>query len=218
MLSARYSGSIFFVTTVYDSMTVSREIRQSVARQGLKDYLGGPGKDYRNAKTQYAVSVLLLDNPVRVNPDTKALLVTRNNGKKTNVSGFADIMSDPAGKVATRDFDIVVHAALAELWEECGLPSRRFSIRPGGRFIEMVGGATRHILTVGAYYTGERPQPKPDGKELLACDWVPLRKVRETSDLSPGYLNNTLPCSLMAYGLSLSQARRLIGLPKRARR
>jgi hypothetical protein len=190
-------------------LAVSHEIRRSVAQQGLGFYKGGPGRDYRKAKTQFVVSVLLIDPVSRVSRNTKVLLVTRDNGKKTNVSGYADVMVDPADQVRVSQFDIVTYAALAELREECGL-SQPFTIRPGGRFVEKVGDVTKHILTVGAFYKGARPKPVPDGVEVLACNWVPLHSVRRVSSLSAGYLANTLPHSLMAFGVALPIGRGLI--------
>lgn len=197
------------VTTPFDSVAVSQEIRRSVVRQGLGFYQKGPGRDYSKAKTQYVVSVLLIDPVARVNRNTRVLLVTRRNGKKTNVSGFADVMVDPTGETPVSEFNIVTYTALTELRKECGL-LQPFAIRPGGRFVEKIGDITRHILTVGAFYSGPRPKPVPDGEEVLACEWVPLHKVRHAGNLSRGYLANTLPYSLMAFGVGVPIGRGLI--------
>jgi hypothetical protein len=162
------------------------------------------------AEQKRVVSVLLIDPLSKITRNTKVLLVTRNNGKKTNVSGYTDVVSDPTGQLKDSDFNIINYTAAAELREECGL-SQCFTIRPGGRFVETNGDVTSHIFTVGAIYTGGTPRPVPDGEEILDCEWVPLSSVRHVSNLSSGYLKNTLSHSLMAYGLRLNQSRRLIG-------
>jgi hypothetical protein len=191
----------------------------------------GNAINYNGAPVAYAVNVTLLHGRMERHsagvrlptPRTRALLVERasgdgEEGTESGFSGYIDVMSDPEKKLTDAAFDPVAHAAGAEGEQEVGLSRRKmrtidFSLGEvvksginlglGQRFAETRhnGEGEIHVAPVlGVCTTWLRPRLRIKRDEISRATWVPLNKVAQRN-LSPGYLENTLPNALGSLGL-----------------
>jgi hypothetical protein len=171
---------------------LTAEIRR--ATEHLPLYQGGPGVDYTNAKTAYAANITLQHG-------RDILLVQRGSGddvigKWSGVSGYIDTPYDPDQLLPPASFDPLRHTAYSELHEECGLMSEdigRIALRMGRRFAVSNGERTTHVIPLLGVVQGGKPEIVIDGAELTGYQWHDLAMVPSLPDLSPGYLELTLP-------------------------
>jgi 8-oxo-dGTP pyrophosphatase MutT (NUDIX family) len=209
---------------------ISSEIRASVADLPL--YQGGPGVDYTHADTAYAVNVTLLHDPNMQRseqglwvprPETEALVVQRASGDGvigswSSVSGYVDTVHDPEGVIPDEEFDPIMFTAGVELSEECNLPfsvidSIEFCL--GERFSEPRGNrGVIHVLPLLGIYPGEqKPGITINEDELMGYSWMPLNRISSLRpNLSPGYMENTLPHALGTTGLQAAEVSALLGV------
>lgn len=166
-------------------------------------------------------------------PKTKALLVQRASGEGkidswSGVSGFIDVLHDPILK--DEGFDPIRYAVNNELQTECGMDPEKIqtidlhvgalrrntslvNLALGQRFEEpRFGGiGTLHVLPVLGICHGRRPpRIRPNPQELSAYEWVPLGNIAEQPNLSPGYLDSTLPNALRSLHLREQAIRSLL--------
>ncbi len=219
---------------------LSAEIRHNVGHlPPYKGDPKGLAVDYTNAAVAYAVNVVLIHGGMRWHntgrylptADTKVLLVERASGdgkigSKSGVSGYIDVLYDP--DLLDEAFDPIAYAARTELEEEVGISpsevstidlylgarvSPEVNLALGGRFEEVRfgGTGTLHVLPLlGICHGPELPPIQLNPAELRSFDWVPLCEVVNHPDLSPGYLEQTLPHALGTTGLSALGVRRCL--------
>lgn len=155
---------------------------------------------------------------------TRALIVERASGDGpinswSGVSGFIDVLHDPDLK--DEAFDPVRYAINNELETECGIDPTTIqdidfhigsvlynlsivSLKLGKRFQEprfSGDGVVRVVPALGVCHGENPPLITPDPTELSAFDLVPLGDIARLPNLSPGYLENTLPKALGCFGL-----------------
>ena len=210
---------------------LSREIRETVGQLPLyAGDPKGVAIDYTHSQVAYAVNVTLLVGHFRRHPsgvqlptrETRAMLVRRASGDGkvgswSGVSGYVDTLSDPERLLTNDAFDPVAYTARAELHEECGIAWEVVHaidmyvgaiLRDGinlalGRRFEEARFAQHGVVNVlpllGVCH--EEPAVELDPRELSESKWVSLGEIAQTPDLSPGYVQSTLPRALGALGL-----------------
>jgi len=201
---------------------LSAEIRENAIH--LPPYKGGPAVSYKDADTAYAANVTVLHTPYEgeTTPQTEALIVKRGSSDGiratwSGVSGYVDVMHDPAGKIPEEEFDPVAFAARKELVEECSFPKTALdalTLHLGKRFEEVRQHSILHVLPLlGVYVHDEKPVVTPDGVEVTDYDWVPLERIADRAEnLAPDYLTHTLPRALGARGIAAIKIYTLLGL------
>jgi len=190
-------------------------------RMATKDaelYNGGPGVHYGTTKDAYAVNVTLmygLEGPDGVpTGETEILVVQRGSGDGTHgslsgISGYLDRpdLSDP-----------LAHAIVTELREEIAVLTdgslTGFTAHVGRRFAEpRRADGTLHVIPV-ALVANSKPDVQPDGHEVSAARWIKIGGIAALGmevSFSPGYLDNTLPGVLAAFGIEKPEAYRMMG-------
>ena len=198
---------------------LAAEIR--VATDGAELYNGGPGVHYGTVRDAYAVNITLMCglgvNAIGANtptPETEILVVERGSGDGihsswSGISGYLDRpdLDDPLG-----------HAMVAELGEEIGVQTddslTGFTAHVGRRFAEPRGiDGTIHVIPV-ALVANRKPDVQPDGIEISAARWIKLGEIAALGaevSFSPGYLANTLPGVLAAFGIEKPTAYSMMG-------
>lgn len=199
----------------------------------------GRAIDYTGSPVAYAVNVTLIHGDMTwhpsglylPSPQTKALLVRRASGdgikdSESGPSGYIDILHDDV--LEDDAFDPVAYAGRVEPHQECGIPmkvmntidlhlgavlSYGVNFALGRRFQEprFGGHGINHIVPILGVCHGPKPptiQLKQD--ELSAYDWVPLQEIPDRPNLSPGYLENTLPSALGSLGLRPQAIQKLL--------
>jgi hypothetical protein len=192
---------------------LTAEMRAATA--GFKLYNDGPGVSYVGTEIAYTAGITLLHLPEgEPSSESEILLVQKGEGDWHervwgSVTGYVDTMYDPAGQLPDNEFDPLAFTVWSELQEECGLPINvidGIDFRLGTRFNEprFNSKGMAHILPIlGICRNAERPDIQPDGKELLDHAWVPIGRVAEQENLSPGYITDTLPGALAGLGGSV---------------
>lgn len=199
----------------------------------------GQAKNYTGADVAYAVNTNLLNGNLYWHaagvwlptPRTQVMLVRRSSGdgqegSLSGVSGYIDRPYDPA--LTDEAYDPVAYAVRKELSGECNIREERvraiglsmgsvFSLSGvdlamGQRFAEprFGGQGTLHVVPVLGMCYGTKPPTRPNPEEVSEIVWVPLEQVARLPDLSPGYLENTLPNALGSLGLRPEAIRRLL--------
>lgn len=221
---------------------LSDEIRATVGHlPPWKGDPTGRAIDYTNAPIAYVASTTLIHGDMQWHPaglylptrKTKALLVQRASGDGvkgswSSVSGYIDVLHDP--ELTDEAFDPVLYAGRAEPHEECGISWKTMSaielhlgsilsygvnLTLGQRFEEprFGGHGLSHIVTMlGVCHGSKPPAIHPNPKELGAYAWVPLEEIANRPNLSPGYLENTLPSALGSLGLRPEAIQELLRL------
>jgi hypothetical protein len=157
-------------------------------------------------------------------PRTRALLVRRASGEgeigsESGVSGFVDVLHHP--NLIDAAFDPVAAAVRDELQTEGNLNPTKINaidlhlgaVLRGVTFVNLMlgqqfeeqrfsGVGTIKVLPVLGVCHGRRPPRfRPNRTELTAANWVQLNLIARRPNLSPGYLENTLPSALGSLGL-----------------
>lgn len=211
------------------------KIRASVTNQQLPCYRGQAGiVDYTNAREQFALNAALLYNVPMVHDHqanrrlprphvhTEVLVAQRGSGDGvigswSGVSGFIDVVNDPAGG-PDENFDLITHTVRAEFREEGGMTDEDLDkiewfvgphdVWPAGR-----NGSLYLLPMVGVWQGDDKPTFKPDGHELTAHAWVPIHRLKHHPDLADDFLEHTLAKAL--YSLMHPQAaHQLVGSKK----
>ncbi len=197
------------------------------ATRNLPPYEGGPGVDYSKAPMAYALTVSLLhDSHIGFGPDGYSppcsdaeIALVQHESKAPGqgrtwggVTGYIDKLYDPTLSERSPDdpFDPIAYAVKEELEEECSLYGNALQdiwFAAGEVFEEtrthITGAKIRIVPFVGM--CSSKPLIAVDGVELLDLKWVRLDKVRKHPDLSPGYLEYSLPGALGALGMDSRQ-------------
>lgn len=205
-------------------LQLAAEIR--AATEGAEPYMGGPRIHYGKLRDAYAANVILMCGLERnestgllvPSPDTEVLLVQRGSG-----DGVHHSWSGVSGYIDRPDLeDPLHHTVTTELKEEAGISpedSDNFGFyvgqlyHIGQRFGEpRRGDGTVHVIPV-AMTVGHKPDVRPDGIEVVDHRWAQLGHIAALGgeiSFSPGYLDNTLPNALAAFGMTRPEANRLI--------
>jgi hypothetical protein len=157
---------------------------------------------------------------------TEAMLVRRADGDRAgdgiprSLSGVSGYIDRPHDDVLTDEaYDLVAYAARRELSGECNIPEDR--VRTIGLSIGSVLGFSGVDLALGQRFEEPRfgghgilnvvpiigmcydskPPTHPNPEELSEIIWAPLGEIAQLPDLSPGYLESTLPNALGSTGL-----------------
>jgi len=197
------------------------------ATRSLPPYNGGPGVDYSKAPMAYAVTISLINDPhIGFGPDgysppcsdAEVALVqheSKNPGESRTwggVTGYIDKLYDPTLSQRSPEdpFDPLAHAVREELEEECSLYDKALEpiwFAAGNVFEEprthVAGAKIRIVPFAGMCST--KPLIAIDWVELLDLEWVRLDEVQKHPDLSPGYLEYSLPGALGALGMNSQQ-------------
>jgi hypothetical protein len=155
-------------------------------------------------------------------PDTTALLVERAGGdgvkgSESGVAGYIGVLHDPEHKLTDEVFDPVGYAALEEPHSECGIRWKKMrtigfhlgavvrgsaiDMGLGQRFAEPRyrgndNDEVRIAPILGISNSWRRPKIRIKEDEVSKATWVPLRDIAKRPNLSPGYLDTTLPSAL----------------------
>lgn len=187
--------------------------------KGLPLYLGGPAVDYTHAAHAYALNATLLHDPQRTpnevlsdGPSSAAqiMLVERASGHGvigsfSGVSGYIDTFKHDE---SVASFDPIAHTLREEFTTECGFTDQTLSA------VDFYAGkitVEARTITPGAKISivpilglcAEPPEITVNKTELASYRWVDLIAIGQTENLSPGYLNVTLPSALGAVGLNI---------------
>jgi hypothetical protein len=191
---------------------LATEIR--AATVGVELYNGGPGVHYGKTKDAYAVNITLMSGAVRPTRETEILIVQRGSG-----DGVHRSWSGVSGYLDRPDLDDPLrHAIVAELGEEIGVQTDEslagFTAHVGQRFAEpRRGDGTIHVVPV-ALLADHRPNIQPDGVEVSDAKWIRIGEIAALGaeiSFSPGYLENTLPGALAAFGIEKPEAHSMMG-------
>lgn len=192
------------------------EIR--TATNGAELYNGGPGVHYGTIRDAYAVNITLIhgleNNTGTPTSETEILVVQRGSGDGVHTS-----WSGVSGYLDRPDLDDpLAYAIVAELSEEIGVKTDEsltgFTAQVGRRFAEprREDGAI-HIVPV-ALVADHKPNAQPDGREVSAARWIKIGEVAALGteiSFSPGYVTNTLPGVLAAFGIETPEAYKMMG-------
>lgn len=199
---------------------LAAEIR--AATDGAELYNGGPGIHYGTIRDAYAANITLMHSPEdddaaganTPTSGTEILVVQRRSG-----GGLYGSWSGVSGYLDRPDLDDpLTHAIVTELSEEIGVETDEsltgFTAQVGRRFAESRReDGTIHVVPV-ALVADHKPNVQPDGREVSAARWIKIGEIAALGteiSFSPGYVTNTLPGVLAAFGIEKPEAYRMMG-------
>jgi hypothetical protein len=199
--------------------------------EGLPLWQGGPGVNYHHAENPVAVNVTMLHDPTweegkpyTIDPQTtEALLGLRSTGHKmfTGISGYADRpdVAHPVLHTVGEEFDEETNMSAedrAKLHVVLGIPFKlphQYEPHTGELHDPGEKQGTLDLLPLVAFYPGpDKPVLRPNESEVRELRWTLLGEIKDLTDVTPRYFNQTLPHALGSLVVSHEEMSRVLGV------